>query len=147
MTTITFWQEAALWTGNDVAAQLSMIVSTAAWRRLVRPHLEPLFAAGKARGLWVAFHCCGPVIGDLAGMGLDVLNPIQRNCPGMDPFELKAEFGERLAFMGGGLILAASHTVPPEVLGGRRPAEVGVGRGWRSFTSFRMACLGVWGDA
>lgn len=137
-----------LWTGDDVAAQLSMIVSPATWRRLIKPHLEPLFAAGKARGLRVAFHCCGslrPVIGDLVEMGLDVLNPIQRNCPGMDPFELKAEFGQHLSFMGGvdtqyllpqataeevyadtaaliegmtrdggGFILAASHTVPPE---------------------------------
>jgi uroporphyrinogen decarboxylase len=32
---------------------------------------------------------------------MDVLNPIQSNCPGMDPFELKAEFGSELAFMGG----------------------------------------------
>ena len=93
-----------LWTGDDVAAQMSMIVSPDSWRRLVKPHLGPIFAAGKARGLWVAFHCCGslrPIIGDLVEMGLDVLNPIQCNCPGMDPFELKAEFGDRLSFMGG----------------------------------------------
>ena len=76
---------------------------------------------------------------------MDVLNPIQGNCPGMEPLELKREFGKRLAFMGGvdtqellprgsaadvrraaprllegmtadggGYILAASHTIPPE---------------------------------
>ena len=76
---------------------------------------------------------------------MDVLNPVQGNCPGMNPFELKREFGDRLAFMGGvdtqqllphgtplevsraiaaliegmtagggGYILAASHTIPPE---------------------------------
>ena len=32
---------------------------------------------------------------------MDVLNPIQCNCPGMDPIELKAEFGSDIAFMGG----------------------------------------------
>jgi uroporphyrinogen decarboxylase len=78
-------------------------------------------------------------------MGLDVLNPVQSNCPGMDPLELKREFGAELAFMGGvdtqellpngtaaqvrratrrlidgmtagggGYILAASHSIPPE---------------------------------
>ncbi|NLT42826.1 MAG: methyltransferase [Anaerolineae bacterium] len=137
-----------LWAGDDVAAQQSMIVGPATWRRLVKPHLAPIFRAGRESGLWVAFHCCGslrPIIGDLVEMGLDVLNPIQCNCPGMDPFELKAEFGADLAFMGGvdtqdllphgtaeevyaatarliegmtadggGFILAASHTVPPE---------------------------------
>jgi uroporphyrinogen decarboxylase len=78
-------------------------------------------------------------------MGLDVLNPVQGNCPGMNPFDLKKEFGQNLSFMGGvdtqdllpngteddvrretsrliegmtsdggGYILAAAHTIPPE---------------------------------
>jgi uroporphyrinogen decarboxylase len=81
----------------------------------------------------------------LIEIGMDVLNPVQGNCPGMDPLDLKAEFGEQLTFMGGldtqymlpngsvaevrretdrliegmtagggGYILAASHTIPPE---------------------------------
>ena len=33
-------------------------------------------------------------------MGIDVLNPIQWTCPGMDMKELKAEFGDRIAFHG-----------------------------------------------
>ncbi|MCX7037908.1 MAG: hypothetical protein NT005_02055, partial [Spirochaetes bacterium] len=86
-----------------------------------------------------------PIIPDLIECGLDVLNPVQAGCPGMDPLELKREFGDSLAFMGGvdtqellpfaspaevrsaterlidgmsagggGYILAASHTIPPE---------------------------------
>lgn len=137
-----------LWTGDDVAGQLAMIMSPHCWRDLIGPLLRPIFEAGKSRGLWVAYHSCGAVrsiIPDLVNMGLDVLNPIQCNCPGMDPLELKKEFGRTLAFMGGvdtqgvlphgtavevgratarllegmtadggGYILAASHTVPPE---------------------------------
>ena len=137
-----------LWTGDDVASQGSMIMSPKTWRALVKPHLARTFAVGKAHGLWVAYHCCGalrPIIPDLVEMGLDVLNPVQGNCPGMDLLELKREFGARLAFMGGvdtqdtlpsgsvddvrratarllegmtadggGYILAASHTIPPE---------------------------------
>jgi uroporphyrinogen decarboxylase len=137
-----------LWTGDDVAGQLSMMLSPDMWRDLVAPHLKQILAKGKSHGLWVAYHSCGaigPIIPDLVDMGLDVLNPVQSTCPGMDPCELKRQFGDRLAFMGGvdtqellphggeaevrreterllqnmtdgggGYILAASHTVPPE---------------------------------
>ena len=137
-----------LWTGDDVAGQQGMIMSPACWREMIGPHLERVVAVGTARGLPVAYHCCGglrPIIGDLIEMGIGVLNPVQCNCPGMDPLELKRAFGRDLAFMGGvdtqhllpngseaevraatarliegmtadggGYILAASHTVPPE---------------------------------
>ncbi len=137
-----------LWTGDDVASQQSMIMSPKTWRALIKPHLVRTFEVGRAHGLWVAYHCCGalrPIIPDLVEMGLDVLNPVQGNCPGMDPLELKREFGAHLSFMGGvdtqdllpsgsvddvrratarllsgmtadggGYILAASHTIPPE---------------------------------
>ena len=137
-----------LWAGDDVASQHSMLMSPATWRKLIKPHLQRTFAVGKSRGLWVAYHCCGalrPIIPDLIEIGLDVLNPIQANCPGMDALELKKEYGRHLTFMGGldtqdvlpfgsveqvrratarliegmtcdggGYILAASHTSPPE---------------------------------
>ena len=137
-----------LWTGDDVAAQGGMMISPKSWRNLIKPGLKRVFEVGKSRGLWVAYHCCGglrPIIPDLIEIGLDVLNPIQGNCPGMEPIELKKEFGDKLAFMGGvdtqnllpnasvdevrratakllegmtagggGYILAASHTIPPE---------------------------------
>lgn len=137
-----------LWTGDDVAGQQSLIMSPALWRELVKPHLQRVVDVGTANGLPVAYHCCGAlrtIIGDLIEMGVGVLNPVQCNCPGMDPLELKREFGGDLAFMGGvdtqellpngtvdevrratarliegmttdggGYILAASHTVPPE---------------------------------
>ncbi len=137
-----------LWCGDDVAGQASMIMSPESWRDLIKPLMAEIFAEGKSRGLWVAHHCCGalrPIIPDLVEIGLDVLNPVQAGCPGMDPYELKRDFGDRLAFMGGvdtqnllpfasasevrrqteglllamtsgggGYILAASHTIPPE---------------------------------
>lgn len=137
-----------LWTGDDVASQTGLMMSPQTWRQNVAPHLKRVFESGKKHGLWIAYHSCGSVrtiIGDLVEMGLDVLNPLQCNCPGMDAGDLKREFGERLAFMGGvdtqallpngstadvrretrrlldvmtsgggGYILAASHTVPPE---------------------------------
>ena len=137
-----------LWTGDDVAGQQAMMMDPVMWRELVRPHLQRVVDVGAARGLPVAYHSCGalrPIIPDLIDMGIGVLNPVQCNCPGMDPLELKHEFGAELAFMGGvdtqdllpngtpgqvrhatarliegmtadggGYIMAASHTVPPE---------------------------------
>ena len=137
-----------LWTGDDVGGQQSMMLSPELWREMIKPHLKNIFDVGKKRGIWVAYHSCGsirPIIPDLIEIGLDVLNPIQCNCPGMNPIELKREFGTKLSFMGGvdtqhllpygtsdevyketmklvetmtedggGFILAASHSVPPE---------------------------------
>jgi len=137
-----------LWLGDDAAGQKSMLMNPDTWRRMVKPLLKQNADVGKRHGIYVAFHSCGairPIIGDLIEIGVHVLNPIQCNCPGMDPLELKKEFGGELAFMGGvdtqgvlpngtsdevrkatadllegmttgggGYILAASHTVPPE---------------------------------
>jgi uroporphyrinogen decarboxylase len=137
-----------LWTGDDVAGQKNLMMSRQTWRNLIQPHLQRVVDVGKAKGLPVAYHCCGalrPIIGDLVEMGIGILNPVQCNCPGMDPLDLKREFGSDLTFMGGvdtqwllphgtvddvrretarllegmtadggGYILAASHTIPPE---------------------------------
>ena len=137
-----------LWTGDDVASQQSLFMHPDTWRALIKPHLKRVMDVGKKNNLWVAYHCCGalyPIIPDLIEIGMDVLNPIQCNCPNMDAFELKKEFGNDIAFMGGvdtqyllpngtvtqvkkateellknmtsdggGYILAASHTIPPE---------------------------------
>jgi uroporphyrinogen decarboxylase len=137
-----------LWTGDDVAGQYALMMSPAMWREQIKPQLQRVFDVSKSADLWHAHHCCGalrPIIPDLIEMGVDVLNPIQCNCPGMDPLELKEEFGRDLSFMGGvdtvdllpngtaeevrkstarllqgmtadggGYILAASHTIPPE---------------------------------
>ena len=53
----------------------------------------------------VFLHCCGSVydlMPDLIDEGVDVLNPVQTSAAKMDPRRLKAEFGDRIAFWGGG---------------------------------------------
>jgi len=92
------------WTGDDVAGQRSMMMSPTLWRAQIKPHLKRVIDVGVARNLPIAFHCCGaarPIIPDLIEIGVNILNPIQSNCPGMDPTELKREFGRHLTFMGG----------------------------------------------
>jgi uroporphyrinogen decarboxylase len=93
-----------LWTGDDMGSQRGMIMSPAMWRELVRPHLAAIAAVGRERGLWVAYHSCGairPIIPDLIEIGINVLNPIQCNCPGMEAAALKRDFGRDLSFHGG----------------------------------------------
>ena len=43
---------------------------------------------------------CRQFLPTLVDMGIDILNPVQWTCPGMDMVELKAEFGERICFHG-----------------------------------------------
>ncbi|MHC4727209.1 MAG: uroporphyrinogen decarboxylase family protein, partial [Planctomycetota bacterium] len=93
-----------LWLGDDAAGQQSMLMSPDMWRQMVKPLLKQNAEVGKRHGIYLAFHSCGairPIISDLIEIGVDVLNPIQCNCPGMNPLELKKEFGRELAFMGG----------------------------------------------
>jgi uroporphyrinogen decarboxylase len=93
-----------LWTGDDVAGKDTLMMSPDTWRRLIKPALKNVIDIGKENDLPVAYHCCGalrPIIGDLIETGIDVLNPVQSNCPGMNPGELKREYGADLAFMGG----------------------------------------------
>lgn len=43
-----------------------------------------------------------PILPDLIEAGLDATNPVQITCAGMDARQLKADFGDRLTFWGGG---------------------------------------------
>ena len=92
------------WTGDDVGGQRGMMMSPEMWREMIKPELAQVFDVGRKYGLPIAYHSCGgirPIIPDLIEMGLDVLNPIQCDCPGMDAAELKKDFGKHLTFMGG----------------------------------------------
>jgi uroporphyrinogen decarboxylase len=83
-----------LWKGVDVASQLSMLMSPQTRRLLIKSHVARVAGVGKQKSLWVAYQCCGalkPIIPDLIEIGIDVLNPGQCTCPGMNPLDLKAE--------------------------------------------------------
>jgi uroporphyrinogen decarboxylase len=42
-----------------------------------------------------------PFLPELVDMGIDILNPVQHTCPGMEMKGLKRDFGARLCFHGG----------------------------------------------
>ena len=78
-------------------------MSEAMFRRFILPHLKRLVDLGHDYGLKVMMHCCGgyaPLIPSMIEIGLDGLQALQPSAKGMNPLELKANFGDRILFNG-----------------------------------------------
>ncbi len=76
------------------------------YRKFIKPkHKKTIeLIKKKAPDAKVMLHCDGAVrkfIPDLIDVGVDILNPIEGHLRGMDPVELKSEFGKDLVFQGG----------------------------------------------
>jgi len=93
-----------IWTSDDIAHQHGRLISLRTWTELVAPHHARLNRRIHELGARVMYHSCGavrPFIPGLVEIGVDVLDVLQFSAAGMDPAEIKAAFGERLAFHGG----------------------------------------------
>ena len=89
---------------DDIAGQQSLLMSTAMWQEHLQPRLKRWCDLIHAHGLKAFYHTDGaarPLLKPILDCGVDVLNPIQHACPGMDMAELKKEFGARVIFHGG----------------------------------------------
>lgn len=89
--------------GNDFGSQAGPLLSEAAFRRFIFPHLRNLAELGHEYGLKVMMHCCGgfaPLIPAMIEAGLDGLQALQPSARGMDPARLKAAFGSKLLLNG-----------------------------------------------
>jgi uroporphyrinogen-III decarboxylase len=93
--------------GLDFGSQRSEIFSRETFCEVYLPAYRKLFAWIHQNTRWKIFkHCDGSIpklMGDLVEAGLDALNPVQTSATGMDPRWLKATFGQRLTFWGGGV--------------------------------------------
>jgi len=88
--------------GEDWGQQRGLIFSPKLWRRFIKPRIAQMYAATRQAGKTVLIHSCGKVqelFPELIDLGLDVFNPFQPDV--MDPYEMKALYGDRLAFYGG----------------------------------------------
>jgi uroporphyrinogen decarboxylase len=92
--------------GDDLGGQNGPLISPEMYRRYFKPYHQALWSRTKELAdVKVMLHCCGGVrelLPDLIDAGLDVINPVQFNCTGMDTAELKEAFGQDLTFWGGG---------------------------------------------
>jgi uroporphyrinogen decarboxylase len=100
--------------GDDLAGQTGPLFRPEFYRRVVKPRHRKLVQFIKSRtGAKIWYHTCGACrayIPDLLENGIDALNPVQISAAGMEPAQLKAEFGDRLVFWGGAI--DAQHVLP-----------------------------------
>jgi uroporphyrinogen decarboxylase len=91
--------------GDDFGTQHGLFMSPEMWRAFVKPYMQARIAfTHRFTNAAYLHHTCGAVfdiIGDLAEIGVDVLNPIQPHAQGMEPERLKAAYGDRIVFHGG----------------------------------------------
>lgn len=101
--------------GDDYGTQASQLISPEQFRDYYKPHFIRVlqFIKEKAPHAKLMFHSCGnvrPVIPDLIEMGVDILNPIHITATGMEPVQLKKDFGDSIVFWGGGV--DTQHVLP-----------------------------------
>jgi len=92
--------------GDDLGSQSGPQISPRMYRSLIKPYHQAQYQFARQHSQAAVFlHCCGgivPLIPDLIDAGVQVLNPVQISAKGMEPAELKREFGQDLTFWGGG---------------------------------------------
>jgi uroporphyrinogen decarboxylase len=89
---------------DDMGSQESQLISTAAYQRHFKPRLKRWVDLIHQHGQKALFHTDGAArafVPHLIECGVDLLNPIQHVCPGMDRAALKRDFGQALIFHGG----------------------------------------------
>jgi len=95
-----------VWINSDLGSQNGPLCRPSVYEELCAPFLKKLCSFIHQNSDYRIFiHCCGsikPLIPILIDCGIDVLNPVQVSAANMDPQELKREFGDKIAFWGGG---------------------------------------------
>ncbi len=89
---------------DDMGSQKSLLISLPAWDRFFRERLTRWCELIHRHGKKVLFHTDGAardIVPRLITAGIDILNPIQHICPGMDRAALKKDFGQQVIFHGG----------------------------------------------
>ena len=89
--------------GDDWGDQRGVMIGPDRWRALLKPRYKRLYEKVRAAGKFTLNHVCGSVVDiipDLVDIGLDVLESIQVEAAGMNPYDLKKRFGRDLCFWG-----------------------------------------------
>lgn len=89
---------------DDYGMQTGPMISMDTFRTFYKPHLKKFINLAHEFGITVFHHDDGAIrmfLPELVGMGIDVLNPIQWRCPGMERDRLKRDFGAKVCFHGG----------------------------------------------
>jgi uroporphyrinogen decarboxylase len=88
---------------DDMGMQDRPLMSHETWRSFFRDVYAELIAEIHRHGKRAFYHTDGSafdIVSDLVDLGIDVLNPIQHRCPGMERERLVEAFGDRVVFHG-----------------------------------------------
>lgn len=100
--------------GDDLGTQAAPQLAPDMYREMIKPRHKKVYQYVKQHSdLFVFLHSCGSIydlIPDLIDAGIDALNPVQTSASKMDPATLKAEFGDKITFWGGGV--DTQHVLP-----------------------------------
>lgn len=89
---------------EDMGSQESLLFSPAQIRAFLIPRMKRMIDLVHEAGAFAFYHSDGavrPILPDMIAAGIDVLNPIQWRCRGMERKALKADFGAQVVFHGG----------------------------------------------
>lgn len=126
----------AIMMGDDWGNQRGVMIGPERWRRFFKPRYARIFEAVHDQGKLAIMHCCGSVadiMADIVEIGLDVLESVQPEAAGMNPYKLKRAWGDKITFWG---CLGSQSTIPfatpaeirQEI--GRLRSEMGKGGGY-----------------
>lgn len=89
---------------EDLGSQEGLLMSPAHIREFLLPRMRRMIELVHQAGAYAFHHSDGAVRGILPetiGIGIDILNPVQWRCSGMEREALKRDFGGRVVFHGG----------------------------------------------
>lgn len=102
----------AIMFGDDWGDQRGVILGPDRWREFLKPCWQKIYEAVHARGKIAITHCCGSIADimlDIIEIGLDVLESVQPEAAGMNPYQLKKKWGDKIVFWG---CLGSQSTIP-----------------------------------
>jgi uroporphyrinogen decarboxylase len=102
----------AIMMGDDWGDQRGVMIGPERWRRFYKPRYARIFEAVHDQGKLAIMHCCGSVadiMGDIVDIGRDVIESVQPEAAGMNPYELKRAWGDKITFWG---CLGSQSTIP-----------------------------------
>lgn len=88
---------------DDMGYKGHTFFSMKTYRELLKPVQKRAVEWAHSHGIKAHLHSCGdimPIVPELVEIGVDCLNPLEIKA-GMQPLELKRQYGDRLAFHGG----------------------------------------------
>ncbi len=94
----------AILVGNDFGGQKGLMIHPKKIEQFALPGSKKIVDQAKTRGLKVFYHSCGSIfeaIPQLINLNVDVIHPIQALAWNMEPWRLKANFGDKVSFCGG----------------------------------------------